>query len=139
MKLETLEQMAKSQCKRRSACFNNGYPVKITKVRYGKNEKYAYRVAMDVYEEPCNCNFKKTTFWLPVYVPNLKRLYLVYSDKNTGYKNVAPNSKKKIGRIEFQNKALMTTLDSLFIGGNKDLFFNWKWDTDCSRAYIEII
>ena len=65
MTLESLmkhaDENAKSRVRR-----TTGYPVKIAKI---KHKDKPVSLAIDVYEEPKNCHFKDTTYWLPVYIP----------------------------------------------------------------------
>ena len=131
MTLESLmkhaDENAKSRVRR-----TTGYPVKIAKI---KHKDKPVSLAIDVYEEPKNCHFKDTTYWLPVYIPEEKRMYLIYSDAKRGYK-VSKHTSATIGRIGFSNAELLAALCE--VSKDKFMFFNWKWDNECARPYIEI-
>lgn len=109
----------------------HGYPLKITKLASKSGKK---RLAIDVYEEPNNCHFKRTVYWQPIYIPDANRMYLVYSDKSKGYKMTTGPA--KIGRISFTNDLLLSALNKF--SSDKYLYFNWKWDSECCRPFIEI-
>lgn len=134
MTLDALNQRASiSGCKKRTKTKGCGYPVKITKVSYPKSA-YGFRPALDMFEEPRNCHFKDTAYWQVVWCPNEMRAYVIYSDAKKGYKVGSRNN--KIGRVEWSDDAFAKAL--IDYSDEKTMFFNWKWDNECARAYIDL-
>ena len=117
----------------------DGSHVRIKMIKNDHSKSVPYRVAVTVYEEPFSCHFKSTDYWLPIYIPETKRLYLVYSDKKYGYKmhNDSNNKAQKVGRIEFTKDNLLKDISVLRDDTNA-AHFNWKWDHECNRPFVEI-
>ncbi len=131
MKLDEIEKMASTNRKHLSTT-GTGYPVVITKI---DNKKTRNQVTMYVYQEPRNCNFKGTAYWAPAYFDDSKKLYLIYGNKQNGYK--ATHDSNKVGCITFVNEDFAKALN--VYSSEKRVSFNWQWDHECNRPYIELV
>lgn len=132
MKLDKLMALANGGKKRAPKSNVNGHPVKISKI---KQKNGRIRLAMDVYKEPMNCHFAQTAYWQPVLAKEESRIYLIYSNAVDGYK-VDKTVDNKVGRISFTNDEMLEQLNEY--SNDKYVLFNWQWDQECSRPYIEL-
>jgi len=111
---------------------------KGTKMHNAKNDvflslgKKKERVSLTVYNERQG-HFSETTYWKPVFIEELRRIYLVYGNKQIGYK-VTRQSSNSVGTIQFTDHNLIHFLDVNELCGS----YNFEFDPECKRYFIQL-
>lgn len=136
MKLEMLERLAETQGKVGGRTLSHDKDVYLSVVEQKQNDPYhkRKRVRFAVYREAGQCKFKNACFWLPVYVADEHRVYLIYSDKKKGYKQQP--TKKGIGVIEFTSDELAKAIEEA--SKNGPVVRDWRMDRECGRPYVDL-
>ena len=125
MKLEELE--LRIEPKRRRA-HRNDQDVLLTLQNAGHGKS---AVAVTIYNDR-SAKFSKASYLVPVWIREMARLYLLQSDKETGYK-VNKNT-GNIGGIRFTNEDLAVYLKENDMLGSHCL----QYDSECGKYFIDL-
>ncbi len=129
MNIKELEQMLDEQTKRkqRGAKAGGGYDVSFAVCKTC--------FAISIYKEPTKYSFSDSDYWQPVFHEKTKRLYVVCAGAYGGYK--VQKKSAGIGRIQFNNKLLADYMATKEADHPREIYANWGWDDECSKAYIQ--
>lgn len=132
MKLEALKERAKQQRKQK-----NGKMPKDGKAVYlvhYDSKTHKEQVGINVYKEGKTGLFS-CDFWMPVLIPEEKKIYIIPADATFGYKVQAKNGTSGMRSVHFTNVAMGKMIEELDINRKG---FDWKFDTECRKWFISL-
>ena len=125
MTLEQLKEMAVKGRKMQR-------PTRTAAVRLSISESQQNATIYAVIYEQGGARFDEMESWTPIWVPDLKRLYIVYGLSEHGYKvQKYPNS---LGKISWRDGGLYSYIRTNNLMGS----YYWRYDDECKKKYIDL-
>lgn len=106
-------------------------------VRLVASQQYNGRktINLAIYKEGYGSVFREAEFWLPVFDAQSKRLYVLPSNSETGFK--VSFGKSGYGRIVFNNVSLHRNIMKVS-PDNAAINRNWCFDQECKQLFVSL-